>query len=148
MNNIDDIIHDSYLRCLRARRADEIRAPKAFLFRTARNLALDHLRSHQVSKRTPMVDSEFSNVVDLSVEVPEEVARGQELLILKQAIQSLPDRCREIFIMHKFQELPPREIAKILGLSAQTVSNQLQRGLSKCVEYVERYRKEWQGDDL
>jgi len=144
-DNIDDIIQDSYLKALRARETTTIRSPKSFLFTTARNLALDHLRSHGVSKKVPMVESELTDVFDDGDGPSEALSRKQELMILKQAIRALPDRCREIFILHKFKEMAPREIADKLGLSTQTVSNQLYKGLSKCTEYVESYRKEWKG---
>jgi RNA polymerase sigma factor (sigma-70 family) len=145
-DNIDDIIQDAYLRVLKKSRSMTIESPKSFLFATARNLALDHLRSHKISRKVALVDSESSIVLDPSDEPPVALARKQERLILREAIQSLPDRCREIFILHKINEMPPREIAEKLGLSTQTVSNQLYKGLSRCTQYVERYRKEWKGE--
>lgn len=41
--DVDDIMQEAYVRVLRARTDGELQAPKAFLFATARNLALDQL---------------------------------------------------------------------------------------------------------
>ena len=146
-DNIDDIIQDSFLRVLNTNRSEKIKSPKSFLFTTARNLALDHLRSHKISRKVPMVDSEVSNVLEPSAAGSDALVRKQELEILKHAIQSLPERCREIFVMHKMDGMPPREIAEKLGLSTQTVSNQLYKALSRCTVYVEKYSKEWEEND-
>ena len=144
-DNIDDIIQDSFLRTLAERSKSLIRSPKSFLFTVARNLALDHVKSHKVARKVSLVDDESSVVVDASASIPEAVARNQELMILKQAIKELPDQCRRIFVMRNIEGMPVREIAQQLGLSNQTVSNQLCRGLSRCTKYVEKYRREWKG---
>src|ERR1043166_8707259 len=47
---IDDVVQEAFLRVLRARTTEELHSPKAFLFATARNLALDQLRRHHVSR--------------------------------------------------------------------------------------------------
>ncbi len=141
-NNIDDIIQDAYLRVLNVRHSRTLRSPKAFLFKTARNLALDHLRSHSVSRTIPLVDDHLSNVIDGSETAPEAVARKQELLIMRKAIESLPERCRQIVTLHKVYGIPQKEVAKRMGISVNTLSTQLAIGLAKCTAYVERYRKE------
>lgn len=48
--DIDDIVQEAYVRIVRARETSAFTAPKAFLFATARNLALDRLRRHEVSR--------------------------------------------------------------------------------------------------
>jgi DNA-directed RNA polymerase specialized sigma24 family protein len=52
---VDDIVQETHVRVLRARAHRELHAPKAFLFITARNLALDYLRRHHVARTGPLV---------------------------------------------------------------------------------------------
>ena len=47
--------------------------------------------------------------------MPEAVALAQELEMLTEAIQSLPERCREAFISRRLYRLSQREVAALLG---------------------------------
>lgn len=142
--DIDDIVQESFVRVLRACTTAEVRAPKAFLFATARNLALDQMRRHEFSRTEPLVESDVLHVLD-EQDVPEEVARHQELSHLTEAIQSLPERCRQIFTLRKIYGLSQAEIAAQLGISEHTVSVQLTRGLHKCTAYFAEHRREREG---
>ncbi len=135
---IDDLVQETYVRVLRAHEQGELQAPKAFLFATARNLALDHLRRHHVSRTGPLVESDLSNVLDEQGDIPETVARNQELALLTEAIQTLPDRCRQIFTLRTVYGLTQRAIGEKLGISDRTVAAQLAIGVSKCTEFMLR----------
>jgi RNA polymerase sigma factor (sigma-70 family) len=135
---IDDIVQEAYVRVVRARAEGEMRAPKAFLFATARNLALDQLRRHHLTHTRPLVDSDLSNVLDERGDIPETVAHHQELALLTEAIQSLPDRCRQIFTLRSVYSMTQREIAEKLGISDRTVAAQLAIGVEKCTEFMLR----------
>ena len=136
--DVDDLVQEAYVRVLRARDAGELHAPKAFLFATARNLALDHLRRHHVTHTRSLVESDLSNVLDEHGDVPETVARNQELALLTEAIQSLPDRCRQVFTLRSVYGMTQREIAEKLGISDRTVAAQLAIGVEKCTEFMLR----------
>ena len=58
-------------------------------------------------------------------------AAAQEIELLAAAVDSLPARCREIFILRRLRGVPQREIAARLGLSEQTVQVQAARGLRR-----------------
>jgi RNA polymerase sigma-70 factor (ECF subfamily) len=136
--DVDDIMQEAYVRVLRARTDGELHAPKAFLFATARNLALDQLRRHHRTHTRPLVESDLSNVLDERGDIPETVARNQELALLTEAIQSLPDRCRQIFTLRSVYSMTQREIAEKLGISDRTVAAQLTIGVEKCTEFMLR----------
>lgn len=132
---IDDIVQEAYVRVLRAREGGAMPSPKAFLFTTARNLALDRLRRHDVSRTDLMGEIDLLHVLDECTGIPEIVARNQELALLTEAIQSLPPRCRQILTLRKLYGLSHREIAARLGLSESTVSNQITIGIEKCTDF-------------
>lgn len=135
---VDDVMQEAFLRVLRAREAGELQAPKAFLFATARNLALDQLRRHAVSRTDALVEANLSNVLDDHASIPDHVARNQELALLTEAIQSLPERCRQVMTLRLVYSLTQREIGDKLGISDRTVAAQLAIGTKKCTDFMLR----------
>lgn len=137
--DIDDIVQEAYLKVMKANRKGGVRAPKAFLFATARNIALNALRYAKVRGENTVLALDDCDFLDEGSEVHETVARNQELEILTKAIQSLPDRCRQIFTLRKVYGMSQRDIAKKLNISARTVNAQISIGVNKCADFVERY---------
>ena len=144
-DDIDDLVQETYLRLLRAREQAEVTSPKAFLFAVARNLALDRLRHREVLPTKSLVENEVLSVLEEGSGIPETVAHNQELELLTAAIQSLPDRCRQIFTLRKVYGISQSEIAQQLGLSENTVSAQLTLGVKKCMAFMLQCRREREG---
>jgi RNA polymerase sigma-70 factor (ECF subfamily) len=135
---VDDVLQEAFLRVLRARETGELQAPKAFLFATARHLALDQLRRHAVSRTDALVETDLSNVLDDDASIPDHVARNQELALLTEAIQSLPERCRQVMTLRLVYGLTQREIGAKLGISDRTVAAQMTIGTGRCTEFMLR----------
>lgn len=142
--DVDDIVQEAFVRVLQARQHGTLRAAKPFLFATARNLALDRLRRHEVTRTESLGEIEDINVIDEGDSIPEVVAHNQELALLSEAIQSLPDRCRQILTLRKLYGLSQREIAERLGITESTVSNQITIGIEKCTDYFAAHG-DWEG---
>jgi RNA polymerase sigma factor (sigma-70 family) len=132
---VDDVVQEAFLRVLQARDDGSLHSPKAFLFAAARNLALDQLRRHCVSRTGSLVEADLSNVLD-DDDIPETVARSQELALLTEAIQTLPKRCRRIMTLRIVYGLTQRVIGEKLGISDRTVAAQLAIGTRKCTEFM------------
>jgi RNA polymerase sigma-70 factor (ECF subfamily) len=138
-NDVEDIIQEAYARVLEARATTAIASPKAFVFATARNIVLGRLRRQRaVSGENGLTEFEIEHVLDESADVPQAVARAQELEMLTQAIQSLPARCRQVLTLRKIYGLSQKEVAAQLGISENTVEVQGVIGLRKLGEYFER----------
>jgi RNA polymerase sigma-70 factor (ECF subfamily) len=135
---VDDVVQEAFLRVLRAREEGGLQAPKAFLFATARNVALDQLRRHVVSRTDALVEADLSNVLDDHASIPDHVARNQELALLTEAVQSLPERCRQVMTLRLVYSLTQREIGDKLGISDRTVAAQLAIGTKKCTDFMLR----------
>lgn len=135
----DDLVQESYTRLLRARETGSIACAKAFLFVTARNLALNQLRHLRHERPDGITEIDSSGVLDESTAIPESVARAEDLQLLIHAIQSLPDRCRQIMTLRKIYGLSQKEAAVRLGISEHTVEAQGAIGLRKCIEYFRRH---------
>ena len=79
------------------------------------------------------------SVVDDAVGVPEALAHAEDFRILLRAIESLPERCRQVVTLRKIYGLSQKEVATQLGVSEATVETQGGIGLRKCIEYFRRH---------
>lgn len=137
--DVDDIVQETYARLLKARSTGPIACVRGFLFVTARNFALNHLR-HQRVERPPdaaQIDPfELPDGADASIET---LAKQDDLNTLMRAIESLPERCRQVMTLRKIYGLSQNEVAARLEISEHTVEAQAAIGLRKCVEFFRRH---------
>jgi RNA polymerase sigma-70 factor (ECF subfamily) len=140
--DIDNLVQEALMRVCQAQERGEVQSPKAFIFATARNLALDQLRRHKIVPMISLVENEALSVMEEGASVPDLVAHNQELEFLTEAIQLLPDRCRQVFTLRKVYGMSQRDIATQLGISEHTVSAQLTIALRKCTAHFARHRRE------
>jgi len=97
----------------------------SYLYQSTRNRCLNHLNSaHQ---------SSTMHVEEHVDQYPAATDRGLEtkelFLQIKEAIQELPEKCREVFLLSREQGLTYKEIAATLDISVKTVENQMGKAL-------------------
>lgn len=127
-----DVAQEAYVRLLQLDRPETISYLRAFLFKIASNLAMDRLRARRRMPPAPAVLDEDLVVFDLS---PERHCAGQEMVeVLKHALQELPAKCRDIFVLHRMEGLSRGEIAVRMGLGERMVRLYMARAL----EHVRR----------
>jgi len=136
LRDVDDVVQESYLRLLKARASYPILSGKAFLFTVARNVALNLLQRQKISPILPVSDLATVTVIDDKADVPEAACTREELALLADGIETLPPRCREIFVLRRIKGVSQKEIARLLGISEQTVQVQVQRGVKQCAEFL------------
>lgn len=135
LRDVDDLIQETYARFFRARSSSKIREPRAYLFATARHAAFDHYRRNRNVAARSLGETELESVVEDSPNAAENASRGQELEMLNQAIEALPDRCKEVLKLRRFQGLSYREIGEKLGISENTVNAQLAIAMVRCHQH-------------
>jgi RNA polymerase sigma-70 factor (ECF subfamily) len=134
--DVDDIVQESFLRVWRARASQPVRSAKAFLFTVGRRVALDLVRRY---RRSPVVTVKDFDAILVTGEVSDgsdSSARAEHIALLVEAIQSLPSRCREIFVLCHIEDLSQKVVAERLGLSIGTIGVQSARGLQRCEEFI------------
>lgn len=129
-----DIAQESYARVLSLRNAGTIISdPRGLLYRTARNLVIDTHRRATVRARNvdelECIDEPAADVSRQPEEVWESSRRTQALVA---AIEALPPRCREAFVLHKFDGLSHGEVADRMQISRNMVEKHIIRGLLVC----------------
>ena len=100
---------------------------KSFLFQSAKNKALDYIRHQKVESKFLSINQQHN--VDLPFHDQLEEAELNDKI--NTAIQELPPKCREIFILCRFEELKYAEIANHLNISVKTVEMQMSIALKK-----------------
>jgi RNA polymerase sigma-70 factor (ECF subfamily) len=133
-----DVVHDAYLMLAQRPPRSDVRNPAGLLRRVLHHLAIDTLRradarrAHEVSCEPALLPP-----APCPQPGPEQIAQGrQELLRLVAAIDGLPPRCREVFILHKIHGLPQAEVARLLQVSLQNVEKHLRRGMQACQAHM------------
>ncbi|MBI5692237.1 MAG: RNA polymerase sigma factor [Verrucomicrobia bacterium] len=139
LRDVDDVVQEAYSRLLRTRETGPIACPRAFLFVTARNLALNHLRHQRHERPAGTEEANPAEMIDGAAAIPDAIAVAEELRVLVAAIESLPARCRQIVTLRKIYGLSQKEVAARLGISEHTVESQGSIGLHKCLAYFRRH---------
>ena len=107
-----------------------IREWKPFLFRTAYNLVVDVYRKKRAVSLDHLVDDQGFAVSDDSADEKRTVARA-EMSRVRKGIDQLDETYRDIILLRYTEDLPPKEIARITGLSENVVSVRIHRGIEK-----------------
>ena len=136
VRDVDDIVQESYLRIWKARTSQPIRSAKAFLFKIARHLAIDLVRRDRASPVHPVRDLEDLSVIEEKLTAADALSLEEKTSLLADALAALPDRCREIVVLHKLEGIGQKDVARQLGLSERTVEVQVSRGVRRCENYL------------
>ena len=140
-DDVSDVVQETYTRllALSAERRRAVRSWRAFLFVTARNAAMDHLRSPASLSLEALPEINGADVVSGGGEeqTPDEIVNlTQEQDLLARVIASLPERCREVLTLRKIHGLSQKEIAHRLGIAEHTVEKHISHGVRLCAERV------------
>lgn len=121
-----DLVHDVFIHLwLDKGKVTDIRP---YLFYIARNKVVDYFRKH--ATRAEYASLHVLHQQRTTVDSPINSIEAKDLYVhVEQLIDNLPARTREIFRMSRNEQLSTDEIATRLGLSEQTVKNQLTTAL-------------------
>jgi RNA polymerase sigma-70 factor (ECF subfamily) len=124
-----ELAHEVFIHYMVAEPQSAVQNPRAFLFRIAGNIAIDHVRANP---QKPWQRVDIADCGDLASEYPSPerfaIAR-QQLDHLRRAIEALPPKCREIFIRHKFDGLPQADLAKEYEVTVNAIEKHIVRAL-------------------
>jgi RNA polymerase sigma factor (sigma-70 family) len=135
----EDLVQEAVVRLFAyTRRVGEVRNTEAFLTRTVLNLAVDLHRSSHRDRYDPE-PVELLDLLDISPAPDEVLAAEQRLLSMRNALDRVNLRTREVFFMHRLQGLSHAEIAAKLGVSKSAVEKHIATALT--ILTIERQRE-------
>lgn len=125
---VADLAQETFVRLLSSERTPEPGKRRAYLFRIAEHLTIDHFRRHAAHDACVSLDQ--CAEIACPVPPPERYAIArQQIRRLQVAIDELPPRCREVFVKHKFDGLSQKTLAAAYGISLNAVEKLLIRAL-------------------
>lgn len=137
--DIEDVAQEAYLRAYITEQRETIEQPKAFLFKVARNLALTKLakKSRQI---TDYIEEAGHSAIQ-QTEAPSdlELEAQQCFGLYCEAVASLPEKCRQVFLLRKVHGLSHRDIAARLNLSISSVEKYLRQGILACSKHLKEH---------
>ncbi|MCD7977635.1 MAG: RNA polymerase sigma-70 factor [Tannerellaceae bacterium] len=113
----------------------------AFLFTMVKNRCIDHLRNRMLLQNLSEVDEKELKFKLYSLQSFEEnnLSETEIESIIQEAIDSLPERCREIFILSRLQGLKHKQIAEQLHITTNTIEGQIAIALRKLREKLKNH---------
>jgi RNA polymerase sigma-70 factor (family 1) len=125
----EELVHDVFIRIWEKRAQINIQTNVAgYLFRMMRNEILQYLRGNK--HKDLFIEEMITLEVRDNVQTDENIFLKEMETTLLTIIEGLPEKCRQIFIMSRENELTVKEIASQLNIADQTVKNQLTKALS------------------
>jgi RNA polymerase sigma-70 factor (ECF subfamily) len=161
-SDVEELLQETYARLLTAGASNEpeVRSVRAFSMTIARNVAFDWLRHKQVVPIELVADMEAMDILDERDQIDAIVNSHQELMLLVNAVQQLPERCRQVFTLRKVYGYSQKEIAARMNITENTVEQQLVKAARHCAQalfdkpvaerqatFFERLRRRGQSND-
>jgi RNA polymerase sigma factor (sigma-70 family) len=121
----EDIVQDAFHNILRADNIETLENPKAYLYQTASNLALNRIRKQRLHNQyvAGIHIDESSEIDEVSPE--RRVLAGRDLQRLEHALEQLPYKYRHTFVLSRVQDKSYREISELLNISESTVEKHI-----------------------
>jgi len=125
-NVAEDLAQDIFFEMWRRKDQIQVTSIRAYLRRAALNRTLNYLRNRKIKWDDEQVLPTLESP-DTPTSALVETAELEKMI--DAAIDQLPEKCRMVFVLSRFEELSYQEIADELGISVKTVENQIGKAL-------------------
>ena len=132
---IEDVLQEVFLRLWENRHSIEVEYVKTYLFHAAKNQILNYLKE----------DIPHGKIC-IGFTPDEEIGRGADCFdiekftsVLDMAINCLPEKCRDIFILNRRENYSYKQIAELKGISVKTIENQMGIAMKKIRDFMTSY---------
>jgi len=135
----EDVVQTAFIRYTESNAS--IENPRAFLYKTCSNIAIDHIRRRQVqfNYAKSVVDSGAESVEEAG---PERLVEERERLsIISRALWAMPGKRRKLLMMNRFDGLSYAEIARRVNLSETVVRKHIAKALAGCLQALQTQDK-------
>lgn len=135
----EEVVQETWIRA-NAVTAELPDNPRAYLYRMASNLVVDHIRREQ--SRAPEIETDAQNPFEQTAS-PEAIPcpapspldtaiSRQELSALDVAVRELPDKCRDVFLLYRGHGMSMRDVAIHMGITQKTVEKHIAKAMIHC----------------
>lgn len=140
-----EIVQDTFLKLWEIRKTIVPDTTlQSFLYRIARNNCLNYLKNIKVQEKYRSLT--YSQKIEIALNFGALNDSSAEKIIsdelekkINDTIESLPSKCKQIFLMSRFEEKKYREIANELSISEKTVENHILKALKVMRKHLSEY---------
>ncbi len=138
MDEAEEMVQGTFLTLWEKREVIEIQSSvKSYLYQAVHNQSLNRIKHFKVRQ---MYAGHVLNTVSESVDSGNERVIANELEIkINEAVSALPDQCRRVFQLSRFENLTYEEISGQLKISVKTVENHMGKALRLMRESLKEY---------
>lgn len=128
----EDLLQDVFLKFWNSKKDDGIVNPESYIFISLRNACYNHLKkaiaqNRVFSRLNVAPEDEYLYSMDFLREAEYKSINEQLTEELLQKLELLPPKCKQVFMMSRFQSLKNREVAEKLGISEKVVEKHITR---------------------
>lgn len=130
----DDILQDLFIK-LQTKQFEEIKYPKAYLYRMVNNLIIDEQRRQArfVDTSLQTDGTEFCHEFEKDDRSPEVIlSHARQLSHITSALKALPDKTRDVFCLLRLKQMEKQHVAHQLNISVNMVEKHLRKALAIC----------------
>jgi RNA polymerase sigma factor (sigma-70 family) len=128
--DVADIVQETYYRVLNSGDVEMIHHPKAFLFQVANNVARNAAKHRRSGVEGDAADIDDIEVNDQSPSPYRWLKAEQQLGVVRAALEELAPKCREVFVLNRFENLTYADIAAELDLSVSMIEKYVSQALT------------------
>jgi len=123
----ENIVQDVFVKLWIDRKKIIIRSNvKSYLYTSVKNLSLNFIKREG---RLLSINEQLETIGENSSNPEAEYIKNESYISINKAIEELPEKCRRIYKMKRYDDLSYAEIAEILGISINTIKTQMKRAI-------------------
>ncbi len=136
---IEDLVQELFFDLWKKRAGINVKSSLGSYLRTAvRNRALNYIKAQRIDFAD---EDEIVSFTSEDTNSQEDLETIELETFINGVIDSLPEKCRMVFVLSRHEELSYKEIAEKLDISTKTVENQISKALKILREQLQRYRE-------
>jgi|SRR5579862_1925446 len=129
-----EVAQEAYVRLLELDRTGAVSFLRAYLFKTAANLAVDRIRRQIVRREHLEKDGQLVEEIDEAAAPERRAIATEQLAEVGKRLEGLPPKCSKAFVMYAVLDRPVTDIAKEMKLTERMVRYYIVRGYAVCRE--------------
>lgn len=145
-HDAEDIIQEVFVKAIEAQNKREIRFPRAYLYKAAKNLALKKLEKSEYRLTDALGDLLSETLVSQVPSMDQQLEYREKFAVFCRAVGKLPERRRRAFVLRRVYGLSQKEIADEMNISLKTVEAHLTKAIIQCSDYMDKLEAAPLGD--
>ena len=131
-----DVAQETYVRLLQYQDSTHVSSPSSMLFRIAINVANDLGRADKVRHIADQCPVDEVELVSEQPSAERELSAAEDLALVRAAIEGLPPKCRQVFLLSRVRQMSYPQIARHCGISVKMVEKHVSHALKICAQKV------------